>query len=219
VYNNRRNVWVARRDVAGAVDDLERTIRIGRDLGMSGIEYFGEFNIAELLYQAGHFDEARPHARRAVEIESSHPETAPVPHGLLLEARLLARLGDTARARGRLEEVRAAVERGRERGWHGSELGPSEEVLASMVDLATRGAGPEEWDGLVERSRRFSVEQEPIEVAELRGLSALRAGRIEEARAAVTGALELARTIPNLMEERLRGALREAGADVGSRVP
>lgn len=219
VYNNRRNVRVARRDVAGAVGDLERTIRIGRDLGMAGIEYFGEFNIAELLYQAGELDEARRHARRAVEIESSHPETAPVPHGLLLEARLLARLGDAAQARSRLETVRAAVERGRARGWHGCELGPSEEVLASMVDLATRGAGADEWDDLVERSRRFSVEQEPIEVAEMRGLSALRAGRVEEARAALAGALELARTIPNLMEERLRGALREAGVGAGPRVP
>ncbi|HEY6101000.1 MAG TPA: tetratricopeptide repeat protein, partial [Anaeromyxobacter sp.] len=219
VYNNRRNVWVARRDVAAAVDDLERTIRIGRDLGMSGNEYFGEFNIAELLYQAGELEEARRHARRAVEIESSHPETAPVPHGLLLEARLLARLGDAAQARDRLAAVRSAVERARDRGWHGGELGPSEEVLVSMVDLATRGAGPDEWDDLVERSRRFSVEQEPIEVAEMRGLSALRSGRIEEARAALAGALELARSIPNLMEERLRGALREAGTGVGPRVP
>jgi hypothetical protein len=154
-----------------------------------------------------------------VEIESRHPETAPVPHGLLLEARLLARLGDAVPARGRLDEVRGAVERARARGWHGSELGPSEEVLASMVDLATRVAGSEEWDGLVERSRRFSVEQEPIEVAEMRGLTALRAGRVEEARASLAGALELARTIPNLMEERLRGALRQAGAGVGTRVP
>jgi tetratricopeptide (TPR) repeat protein len=219
VFNNRRNVRVAHRDLPGAIDDLERTIRIGRDLGMAGIEYFGVFNIAELRYQAGEFELAQAHVRRAREIEARHPETAPFPNALLLEARLLSRLGQLAEARARLEEVKVAVERGRALGFHGCELGPSEEVLASMVDLATRGAGPEEWESLLARSRRFSVEQEPIEVAEMHGLAALRAGRVEEAHAALAGALQLARTIPNLMEGRLRGALREAGAGVGPLVP
>jgi len=46
----------------------------------------------------------------------------------------------------------------------------------------------------------------------MRGLAALRAGRIDEARAALEAALRLAGAIPNLMEPRVRRALAGIGA-------
>ncbi|HEY6106175.1 MAG TPA: serine/threonine-protein kinase PknK, partial [Anaeromyxobacteraceae bacterium] len=48
--NNRRNLWVSRRDLERAVEDLRGFMRTGRELGMVGIEYFGEYNLGELHY-------------------------------------------------------------------------------------------------------------------------------------------------------------------------
>jgi hypothetical protein len=97
-------------------------------------------------------------------------------------------------------------------------LTPAEEVLFTMVDLATREATHGEWDALLERSARDSVEQEPIEVAEMRGVWALRRGRIEEARKAYAEAEARASRIPHVMDDRLRRG-REALAQAGRSAP
>jgi eukaryotic-like serine/threonine-protein kinase len=94
---------------------------------------------------------------------------------------------------------------------------PSEEVLASMVDLATRDASGDEWDGLEARSAQFSVGQEQIEVLEARALAARRRGRFPEARAQLAKALDLASRIPNVMGARLARELAEI--DAASRSP
>jgi eukaryotic-like serine/threonine-protein kinase len=80
-------------------------------------------------------------------------------------------------------------------------------VLVSMVDLATRDATSEEWQALLERSARDSIEQEPIEVADLYGTWALRRGRIDEARRAFEEAAARAARIPNIMGDRVRKGL------------
>ena len=86
----------------------------------------------------------------------------------------------------------------------------SDLVLADMVDLATRDAADAEWEALLARSARDSVEQEPIEVAEMRARAALRAGRPDVARAALEQALRLSARIPNLLEARVRALLPQA---------
>jgi tetratricopeptide (TPR) repeat protein len=195
-----------------AVEDQASYLRIGRDLGVLGIEYVGEYNLGELLYQAGDLRGAAAHVQRAVDIERRHPEIAGRPLARLLDARLLAFQGDLAAAAARLAEVRAVEARAREEGRTGFLLGPSDQVLAAMIELCARGGSEAEWDALCARSCADSVEQEPIEVHELRGLAALRAGRREEARRALEEALRLAGEIPNVMAARLRAALaRVAG--------
>ncbi|GEJ59115.1 serine/threonine-protein kinase [Anaeromyxobacter diazotrophicus] len=207
-HSNRRNLSVARGDLAAAVAGQLEAIRIARELGHLDSEYASEFNLAELYYQAGDLAAAAPHLARAEEIERSHPEAAPGPLGLLLRARALLAGGDAAGARARLERYREA----RAAGWGGAEVGPSEAVLADMVELAARGAADAEWEALLARSARDSVEQEPVEVLEMRGLAALRAGRLDTARAALEGALELAGRIPGLLAPRIRRALEAAQA-------
>jgi tetratricopeptide (TPR) repeat protein len=208
-HNNRRNVWVAKGNVERAVEDLGDFLKIGRDLGMVGIEYVGEFNLGELLYQAADLAAARAHVTRAVEIERRHPEVAARPLARLLAARLAAWEGDLAAARARLEEVRTFEAEARAAGREGTLLGPSDRILAEMVELAVAGpsASPEAWAALRARSRAESVEQEPIEVHEQHGLAALRAGRLAEAREALAAAQALAAAIPNVMAARLRNAL------------
>ncbi|HET6922218.1 MAG TPA: serine/threonine-protein kinase PknK, partial [Anaeromyxobacteraceae bacterium] len=211
VLVNRRNLRVGRGDLEGAVRDQLSAVRIAREMGLLGTEYYGEYNASELFYQAADAVRAEPHLHRALEIERRHPEMAPVPLALLLWARLLLLGGDLGGARRRLDEYRAGLARARALEWAGAALGPSESVLADMVELATRDAADAEWEALLARSARDSVEQEPIEVLEMRGRAALRAGRLALARAALEGAIGLCGRIPNLMEPRVRGAMSGVG--------
>ncbi len=204
--NNRRNVWVARKDLARALEDQQRFMNLGRELGVVGWEYFAEYNLGELHYQAGDSAAAEPHILRAVELERRHPEVAARPWALLLHARVLAWEGHFAPARERLGQVRQALAA---RG-HAVELSPSEEVLYAMVELATRAADGEAWRMLQQRSEQVSMEQEPLEVLELMALAALRRGERAEAVRLLEEALQRAARIPNVMEGRLRRARERA---------
>jgi len=208
VHMNERNLLVARGDLAAALRSQEETVRLGRELGVALNEFYGEYNMAELLYQAGDLPGADVHLERALGIEARHPGVAPIRGlALLLGARRLLLAGDLAGARRRLGEFRDGLSRARAEGWQGAEAGPGEEVLADMVELATRDADDGEWERLLGRSAIHSVEQEPIEVMEVRGLAALRTGRPEAARRALEEALRLAERIPNLLAPRIRRAL------------
>jgi len=91
-------------------------------------------------------------------------------------------------------------------------LTPSQAVLVTMVDLATRDATSAEWQALLERSARDSLEQEPIEVADVYGTWALRRGRIDEARRAFEEAAARAARIPNVMGARVQKGLQATAA-------
>jgi Tfp pilus assembly protein PilF len=125
---------------------------------------------------------------------------------LSLGARHPAARGDLAGARGRLAEARDSVARARREG-RSDALPDSQEVLARMVDLATRDASEAEWQELLARSRTASIEQEPIEVQEMRGLAALRAGQREVAERALRAALRLSSSLPSVMDGRIRREL------------
>ena len=200
--NNRRNIMIARKDVPRALADQRSFMRIGRELGFVIAEYVGEYNLGELNYQAGDLEQAEHHTRRAVEIEKRHPEVAARPFAALLHARLFAYRGFTEPARKILGEIRAAL-------GQTLTLSGSDEVLACMVDLATRDATAAEWEALLARSAKESVEQEPIEVVEMRGLWALRRGQLAEARRAFEAAVRVAQGIPNIVEARIRRHLAE----------
>jgi hypothetical protein len=171
---------------------------------MVGWEYFAEHNMGELLYQAGDAEAAAPHITRAIELERHHPEMAPRPWALLLQARALAYLGRDEEARELLTSIRQTLKQS------GAEFSPSEEVLFSAVELATRDATPEEWDALLARSSEYSVEQEPLEVLEFRGLAALREGDRAAAVRILEEALRRADTLPNVMRGRLQRSLERA---------
>jgi eukaryotic-like serine/threonine-protein kinase len=169
-----------------------------------GWEYFAEHNMGELLYQVGDAEAAAPHIARAIELEKRHPEMASRPWALLLQARALAYMGQGARARELLEDIRQILARS------GAEFSPSEEVLFEAVELSTREASAEEWEALLARSNENSVEQEPLEVLELRGLAHLRRGERALAVRVLEEALRRAEQVPNVMKERLRRSLEQA---------
>jgi tetratricopeptide (TPR) repeat protein len=205
---NRRTVRIARHDVAGAIKDQQTVMRIGRELGMLVTEYVGEYEIATLLYQDGDLQAAALHARRAMAIEDRHADVVrSAPVATIVLARVEAYAGHEAEARKTLQRIESAVQTALTEGRASGALTPSQEVLVSMVDLATRESTSAEWQALLERSARDSIEQEPIEVADLYGTWALRRGRIEEARRAFEEAGARAARIPNVMESRVRKGL------------
>jgi tetratricopeptide (TPR) repeat protein len=205
---NRRSVRIARRDVRGAIEDQQALMRIGREIGILLTEYFGEWEISVLLYQAGDLVAADQHVRRAIALAEKHPEVArTAPVALISLARIQAYAGDAVDARETLRRIEEAVSAAIAEGRASGALSPSQVVLVSMIDLATRDATTEEWQALLERSARDSIEQEPIEVADLYGTWALRRGRIEEARRAFEEAAARAARIPNIMESRVRKGL------------
>jgi tetratricopeptide (TPR) repeat protein len=211
--NNRRSVRIGRHDVAGAIEDLEKMMRIGREVGMILAEYWGEFELAMLLYQSGEADRSIEHARRALAIECRHPEVArSAPIALLALARIEAYRGRCGESRRLLNDIHESLQNALKEGRTSGALTPSQAVLVSMVDLATRDSTTLEWESLLERSARESIEQEPIEVADLYGTWALRRGRIEEARRAFEEAAARAARIPNIMESRVSKGLEATAA-------
>jgi tetratricopeptide (TPR) repeat protein len=210
--NNRRNMLIARKDVAGACNDLMGFMQIGREMGFITAEYMAEFNLAEVFYQAGDIASALEHGRRAAEIESRHPEIAGQgPLGVLLLARIATYTGRENDARSLLEQIKISQtphDGSREsRGFPT----PNEKVLLDLIDLATRDANRTEWEELLQRSAVDSVEQEPIEVADLYGTWALRRGRMEEGRRAFEEAARRAERIPNIMDARIQKGLAATG--------
>lgn len=203
--NNRRNLWVARNELARALEDQEYCKRLARELGMTVWEYTAEVNLGELYFQAGDIRAAAPHIARAVELERDHPEVASRPWGMLLYARVLAYEGKEALTRQALKTIRQVLE---ERP--GTEFTAPESVLFSLVELTTRPARDEEWRELQARSDEFSIEQEPLEVLEVQALTRLRRGERQEAIGLLEEALRRAERIPNIMRSRLRHSLQRA---------
>ncbi|WP_437779713.1 protein kinase domain-containing protein [Sorangium sp. So ce1097] len=218
VTNNRALLWACRGDKARMIADLERVLSLARELGQSGLERVGEYNLGEYLYLMDDLHAAKPHIERALEIEQRRFCGACRPVALLLKARFLFYCGEEAEARALFERMREMQDRARAEGRADALMVPSEEVLCAMIGLATGDGGDggdgsdDAWDALVDRSAQSSVGQEHVEVLEIRAVTALRRGRLAAARAALSAAQRAAERIPNVMGDRLR---RHAAAIAG----
>ncbi len=201
---NRRQIWIARRDLARAIGDTRECIHIARELGLATTTFMGSYNLGEMFYQAGDPASAWPHVNLAVELENRRFSGVGRPVARLLQTRLLALEGNHDLARSWVQEIRTHQERLTATGTTEGLLMPSEDVLLTMVDLFTRDASDQEWADLRQRADKFSVEQEPIEVADLEARWLARHGRFAEAELKFEEAHRLAQRIPNVMEARLR---------------
>jgi eukaryotic-like serine/threonine-protein kinase len=136
-----------------------------------------------------------PHALRALQLESSRTGNSPRMEIELLPARLALHSGDLVAARGVLDGIR----RRRRTGMPA----PAIDVLCTMVEYACSCMHDAAWESLEAQSAQFSIGQERIEVIEARAVAALRNGRPDEARQHFIRAIDVSRTIPNVMRERL----------------
>lgn len=196
--NNRALLAGCLGDKPGMVRDFERVIALGRHLGQDAIQIAGHYNLGEYLYLWGDIETATPHVERALQLENVRTSNAPRMEMELLPARLALYSGDIARA----GEI-VAVIRARKRT---AISAPSIDVICTAIEYATRDVDEAAWDALDARSARFSIGQERIEVIEVRAISALRRGRVDEAQQHFLRALDAARNIPNVMRERLEHA-------------
>jgi tetratricopeptide (TPR) repeat protein len=201
---NRRQIWIARRDLGKALEDTTQCIQIARELGLGTTYFMGSYNLGEMFYQAGDVEAAWPHVLRAVELERKRFSGVGRPVARLLQARLLAFEGNHDSARTWVDEICGYQARIAARGTTEGMLLPSEDVLLAMVDLCTRDAARAEWDELRRRAEKVSVEQELIEVTEMEARWLMRQGRPAEARLRLAEAERLAVRIPNLMKARLQ---------------
>ena len=191
-----------------AVDDSVEFLKVSRQMGLLNSEFRGEYNLAELLYQVGNAHQAIAHCERAEVLAGRLMGKLKRPDGLLLRARLHLYLGELDRARALIEGLRAGQAEARAQGHSQALLLPAEEVLCQMVELGVRPVFvAAEWERVVAEATRLAVQSDPIEVMEMRGLAAARAGQKDNARQLLEQALAAAAEIPNLFEGRIRQAL------------
>lgn len=193
--NSRAVLRAFQGDSVRMTADFERVIALGRELGQYFLEFSGHNNLGEFLFWMDRIDEAAPHVARARSINERWAAGGFRPETILLEARIALYRGD-------IEHARALVQRVRGEG--AAQLtAPSDDVLCSMVELATCDADDAAWDALEARSARYSVGQERIEVIEARGMAEARRGRKAAARRHFERAAALAGQIPNVLRERI----------------
>ena len=217
-YMNRRQLWLGRRDLERALDDTRRCLEIAREMGLVAQSFMAEFNLGELLYNAGDTEGAWVHVRRSVELEVKHLSGVPRPAARLLEARLLAYLGRETEARALFDAISAMHAEAERTGNTDAALIPSERVLLTLIDLCTRDASDAEWAELQARARTDAYESEAVEVVEMTALTLAKRGKIDQARRTLDEALALAEKIPNVMGKRLAQAQAMLRADAGATV-
>ena len=206
-WNTRAMVRAIRGDRDGMIQDFERTIDIGRELGQPTMELAGHYNLAEHLYWMDDVEAAEPMIRAALSVAARRAGCVRPAMLALLDARIALVRGDARTARAIASALRGGA----------AEMSPSEEVLCAMIELATGDACDAwvdidaAWEALEARSARASVGQEHIEVLEARALHAARLGHHERAMRQLDKAIAAASRIPNVMSERLRRRRGELG--------
>jgi tetratricopeptide (TPR) repeat protein len=204
---NRVHLWVARKAVDRVLADLRENVDLARKIANTLIERNALHNLVQFLYWHGELDAALPHVARILELDERRHGAAARPEGLLFQARIQLARGDEAVVRALLGEIERRQAWAHAEGKHEALLVPNEEVLLDMVELSLRDGSDDEWEALLARSRTSSVDQELIEVLDVRGRAAARLGRVDEARRAWKDALTAAERIPNVMSERIERAL------------
>lgn len=199
IIHNRLLLWQVLRDGERARQDIHQFLDIGREMGLMDVEFRAEYNLADIAFQSGALAIASVHVERAIELAeriggATNPQR---PAAVLLKARLALLRGDLGGAGAVVAHLRATA----------GELLPNDAMFARMVELAIGDGSDGEWDAVETLATEVGTQQDPIEVAEARGLSAWRHGRTDIARRSLQRAVELSSTLPNLMTARVQVAL------------
>ena len=220
--NNRSMLRACLGDKAGMVAGFTRALALARELGQPMLEIICHYNLGEILFQMDDLDAAEPYVARAIQLEHARVGAEARAEVTLLDARVRLHRGRVEEARALAIRLRSESDAAKAKGARDPLQVPSEDVLCTMLELATRDADADadaaEWDALEQRSALFSVGQERIEVLEARARVALRRGDHAAARAQLERAIDAAARIPNMMGARLRRALA-AAAEVEAGLP
>lgn len=207
--NNRALVWSYLADKDRMCADTNRALSLAREFAQPTLEFASEVNVGEALLLLDDPQAAEPHIRRALDLDRRLTGDAIRPVIALLEARLHLYLGNVARVRAILQRIRARETEARNRGEGDALMVPVEEVMWSMLDLATTETNERAWDDLEMRAQQLSLGLEQIELVETRAMWTAQRGRADEARLHLQRAMALASRVPNCLGPRLSRRLRE----------
>jgi len=181
-HNSRVLLWLRHQSVEPALQDLQRTVELARELGHAQLERIASFNLAEVLHWLGREGEALPYARRAHALGQRFFGDAPMPLEAVLVARIVAAGAEPALARESLEWV--------ERHVSAEHVGPVTRVQMGLVrQLLAQGSrtpGPEDldaWQGLLDEAAPHASDDELLELFLHALTTALAAGQGSRARA------------------------------------
>jgi len=214
-YLNRCVVWLASAEVEALMADMRQAIAITRSAGFPNIEVRALFNLGEVNYMVARYEDAKAHAQQAIELNLAL--FGGVGQSMVTNRLLLARsyllAGEEDKAAAELEIIRQAQADRRAQGAVDTEFVPSDQSLFRMVELALAKAEDTEWDALIRDTAAASVQQELVEVMEVAGWIAARAGRSARAEEvlerAVAESMRSGTLLRGRVAQRLRG-LRSA---------
>jgi len=205
-YCNRSFLWFARKDVPRLIDDLMQTTSTAREIGEPLMEYIAACNLGEVRYSLAELESASEHTRRAIELaaQSWGELSLEVANRQLLLARIALYGEQLEQARELADRVSACLIAEHASGTTAGDFTASDEALLEMVRLGARNASESEWEALAVRTADLSLQPlEEVELIESRALSAYRNGLHAESRALFERALEVSKSKPNLLSERV----------------
>jgi eukaryotic-like serine/threonine-protein kinase len=202
------------------LDDYRRMISIARENGFALAELIAQKDIGEVYLMTGDLIDAEREARRAIEVSLhalGHRSRATMSAELFL-ARVLVFQGRLEPARALSIDIRARQQQARADGLTESDFDPAEGLMHRMVDLACVPAGALDgqnadapWVDLLFEARAITQQpQDTVEMLEIWGLTALRAGRVSDATHRFGEALDLSTKSADAVAARVRAHLARA---------
>jgi tetratricopeptide (TPR) repeat protein len=191
-FGNRASLHQCRGQLDLVIADLERAEALAVELGLTVARYRTTGSLAQLHFAMGDLASAATLAERAAELEAA---------GGARPGRIVLLQAQIHTCAGRIDEAREAARRAGE-----GELSPEEAALLTIVQLGLDDPPDESW-----RQLRSDLDARDLnlaeEIAEQRGLAALRGGRSEEAAAHLQQALALAEESASVGAGRIRRSL------------
>lgn len=203
-YLNRCVVWFTSGHIEPLQADLRQAIDIARAAGFPLVEMRALFNLGEIAYMLGDYEAALRYTRESIDLVlqiSGYSQRIVVSRLLLARCHLVVAAFDEAREE--LERIRTMQAERRNEGALDLEFMPSDRALFRMVELCLEHSTDAQWDELIKEAATASMQQELVEVLELGGWSAERAGRLDRAASLYRRAAEEAEAHPTLLRARV----------------
>ena len=216
---NRCTLSFFTNNVERVLADYKRAIQIAREHGFPILECLTVKDLGEIYLLIGRPQEAEPLAQRSIElsVQTFGEGAGRVFNGQLLLARLKWYQGDVEGAREIAKGITQGQAEAEQAGKSDSLLTPEERIMLEMVSTALRAAPDADFDALVEKGRRQTMQpMDIVEIMEWKALSALRSGRASDGVRFLQEALADADRNARLMLARIRGQLAQASARAAS---